>query len=478
MAHLQYLLSTKEGREYVALCLVDAFHNHEEIRPGLPREPYPHMTLDDIAQTQTEDIARRAHLVLHVNKSRDTDQGWVVVERFPSDFIKGLPPTMEVEQHSLHKTLGDLAHAREQVTELQKRGTTLKSELEKWKTNMLSAEQAAKERLKEIVCLKLDKEDLEKRVAELKTTTGLQYLDELKKLKEDNRNLETTLKDTRVTCPKCGESFPIDAPLTCEDCVQKHYQMQCESCGDNIPSEDGCYCEDCHDRVVKKAQTWEATGKAVTEQRDEFEKQAMGWQQKAVQHEADLKLAKGDIEKLHQLLGQAVVAMNSAEPMQDSPWMKKYRALHEKYLHQTPTGRVVDLKDDMAELRSKNIELANANQRLKEQNVHLQAKVDKAWEAERKAVEELHDPFVHQVIDSMGDYYQPRDETGFDYDAIDDGIANMHSICERAEFGRLRQDLEREFKTGKTNAAIAQSLGLDGEHVSASMVALLRRLMK
>jgi len=457
MAHLKTLLATKEGRQYVALCLVDAFHKNEEIRPGLPRAPYPHMTLDDVAQTESEDLARRAHLVLHVNKSRDTDQGWVVIETCPNphDF---LAPTLEVDRKSMGQLLRDNEHLKKQVTELQTRGTELVMENRDLRNKANKYAQHTQDIGNDNRGLQEGFDARGKRIEELEAE--LQHFKDLAelngrslhecqmeniKLQEDNRNLETSLKDTRVDCHKCGGSYPIDERLYCDDCIQRYYQMQCESCGSNIPQKDGCYCEDCHG------------------------------------NESDLEERLAELERL---LGQAVVEMNKKGPP-DSEWMKKYKALHEKYLHQTPTGRVVDLKEGLEQLRQKNIELGNAKQKLEGQVMQFERDFAalhermRAAEKENKSLLEMHDNWTEEIIDELEPHFYDRHtvtaQGGADYPQIISAIRGLVEQCAPKDF---REQMEMLIQRGYRNYAIAQRLGLEDNDATNDLISLIRKLLE
>ncbi len=608
----------------MALHLVGAFHHHHEIRPSLPEPKGPGVhvfqSIDSVVSSDV--IAQHAHLILHVDKSRDTDQGWVIIQDCSPDFIKSLPPTIMVEQHSLHKTLGDLKHAQEQVTELQKRGTKLKDELEKlknppvpmfvkwwinfdeqtrqnlyillgrdrenrsknganfsaqailewmakdlptqgWDRYMAAEEwkkelchkrdlcelqgkqlhdlqmeniklqdlqiknaeleeklrkakrdnpdikdilhptgrctctgegkclwctmdtyrQSASERLEEITKLKLDKEDLEKRVAELKATTGLQYLDELEKLKKDVLRLRK--HEQKKKCCECNTRYPIHEDMVCGECIAKKFQVQCTECGDNLNALEAAYCDDCHEDTVNRLQESRVRVDELETALEKFKKDWVDlgkdkddWKERYKTLEAtsefnigllqdkseELEIAFKKVTLLEQLLGKAVVDLNAAGAPK-SPWREKYEKLHEKYLHQTSTGKDVDLGEELYRMKV-------ARNALETQKLRLER------EEESTAIR-MYDEFAEQIIDALTPtHYDAKTDDaqgGADVEQILQTISGLVHRCGKADEGDFKDKVHHLLSKGKSDAEIAELFGADENDEVEMLVALVRK---
>lgn len=445
MAHLKYLLGSKEGRQYVACCLVEALDKHKEIRPGLPREPYPSMTLDDVGRLQSEELAQRAYLVLHVNKSHETDTGWVVIESFPAKFIRSLPPTIEVDEKCLAHKLGELKHMREHIRRLQERGTQLKNELEALKNS-------CKTPMPDFVTWWRNFSE--------ETRQNIYFL-----LDDEG---DTSLNSAKSSAGAILRWMAKEGMTTRWDLAADRWQQKKDEDRGKI------VWLEAELRLAREEE------EAAKKQRDEGSKLASEETRKLNEARKRIDELNGDITQLHNLLGQAVVAMNQVSPpAPESEWMKRYKAQHEKYSHQTPTGRAVDRDEEFERLRGKNIELSNQLIKLQQRVVELNDLLSRS-RSEESATLEMHDNFMHRILDVMEpEFYDPNTPTarsGVDYEAIIKGIERMKALSLDKElnqdFGEFISSLIAD---GRSNEEILNQIG-EGDH--EDLVGLIRNLMK
>ncbi len=339
---------------------------------------------------------------------------------------------------------------------------------EEWKKRLNECMDMSAERAETITKLKLDKDDLEKRVNEL-------------------RGLEKK-------CCECGTYYPLHEDMVCCRCLAKK-QVQCVDCGSNINVGEDAYCDDCNTEHVENAKKkspsldtskcfrcgeWvrrkmscpactERLAAKNVEAHTKGLRQAVDDLRKEVQRrKEELEVAFKQVSYLEQLLGKAVVDLNKAGAPK-SPWREKYEKLHEEYLHQTPTGQKVDLADELFRMKGARNELEN-------QKRVLEDKVTIAENDERTAVE-MYDKLAEEIIDLLvPDFYDVNcgaAKGGADTQQITDAIQNLVYLARKKE-GDFESQLHELFKEGKSDASIAGYYNMDENEHAEMLVALAR----